>query len=138
METLTIGQVAKRTGIGVEAIRFYEQRHLLERPRRRLSGYREYTPEVIERLRFIRRAQELGFSLKEIAELLSLDTDPDTSCAEVRHLAETKLSEIEGKIADLKRMRRALGQVVRSCRGEGPASGCPILHVLQPTTPRRG
>src|SRR5207244_7019414 len=91
---LTIGQVARRAGGGVETVRFYEREGLLERPARRGSGYREYGEDVVARLRFVRRAKELGFTLKEVAELLALRADPDTTCAEVRGQARAKLADV--------------------------------------------
>ena len=130
MKPLTIGQVARQAGIGVETVRFYERRGLLAQPSRRASGYRQYTEDVVARLRFIRRAKELGFTLKEIVELLALRLDPDTSCAEVRGRAKAKIDDIDAKIRDLQRMRQALGKLVASCRGRGPISACPILDAL--------
>lgn len=130
MKPLTIGQVAQRAGIGVETVRFYERQGLLEEPARRESGYRQYTDGVVSRLRFIRRAKELGFSLKEIKELLALRVDPATTCREVKEQAEAKITDIEGKIASLQRMKRALVKLTAVCRGQGPTSECPILDAL--------
>jgi len=130
MKPLTIGQIARRAGVGVETVRFYERQGLLAGPARTASGYRQYTEDVVARLRFIRRAKELGFTLKEIAELLALRLDPETSCAEVRGRARAKIDDIEAKIRDLRRMRQALDKLVASCRGRGPISACPILDAL--------
>ena len=130
MKPLTIGQVARRAEVGVETVRFYERQGLLVEPPRKESGYRQYTEDVVARLRFIRRAKELGFTLKEIAELLALRLDPDTSCAEVRGRAKAKIDDIDAKIQDLQRMRQALDKLVASCRGRGPISDCPILDAL--------
>ena len=130
MKPLTIGQVARRAEVGVETVRFYERQGLLAGPARTASGYRQYTEDVVARLRFIRRAKELGFTLKEIAELLALRLDPDTSCAEVRGRAKAKIDDIDAKIRDLQRMRQALDKLVASCRGRGPISACPILDAL--------
>ena len=130
MKPLTIGQFAHRAGVRIETVRFYERQGLLEEPARKESGYREYTEDVVARLRFIRRAKELGFTLKEIAELLALRLDPDTSCAEVRSRAKAKIDDIDAKIRDLQRMRQALDKLVASCRGRGPISACPILDAL--------
>jgi MerR family mercuric resistance operon transcriptional regulator len=130
MKPLTIGQVARRAEVGVETVRFYERQGLLEEPARKESGYRQYTEDVVARLRFIRRAKELGFTLKEIVELLALRLDPDTSCAEVRGRAKAKIDDIDAKIRDLQRMRQALDKLVASCRGRGPISACPILDAL--------
>ena len=95
MKLLSIGQVAQRSGLGIETVRFYEREGLLAKPTRTLSGYRQFDEEVIARLQFIQRAKELGFTLKEIKELLSLRVDPDTSCEDVRARAEAKIAEIE-------------------------------------------
>ena len=111
MDTLSIGQVARRAGVGVETVRFYEREGLLEEPPRRASGYRLYSEQVVTRLHFIKRAQKLGFSLKEISELLLLRVDAQTSCDEVRQRTEAKLAEVERKLVELQRMRQALLQV---------------------------
>jgi MerR family mercuric resistance operon transcriptional regulator len=128
--TMTIGQLARRAGVGVETVRFYERRGLLATPARKTSGYRLYGEEVVGRLRFIRRAKELGFSLKEVAELLALRVEPDTTCAEVRRRAEGKIADIEDRIQTLQRMKQALARVTRECKGRGPTSECPILDAL--------
>jgi MerR family copper efflux transcriptional regulator len=130
METLLIGQVARRAGVGVETIRFYEREGVLEDPPRRASGYRQYSEEVVKRIRFIKRAQSLGFSLKEITELLLLRIDGQTSCEEVKERTEAKVAEVERKMVELQRMRQALLQVAALCTGEGPASACPMLEAL--------
>jgi MerR family mercuric resistance operon transcriptional regulator len=130
MKPLTIGQVARQAGIGVETVRFYERQGLLEEPARRESGYRQYPEDVVARLRFIKRAKELGFSLKEIKELLALRVDPTTTCREVKERAEAKITDIEGKIASLLRMKKALVKLTATCRGKGPTSECPILDAL--------
>jgi MerR family mercuric resistance operon transcriptional regulator len=131
MKPLTIGQVAQQAGVGVETVRFYERQGLLEEPARRASGYRQYPEDVVARLRFIRRAKELGFSLKEIKELLALRVDRTTTCREVKEQAQAKITDIEGKIRSLLRMSAALMELTRSCRGRGPASECPILEALE-------
>jgi Hg(II)-responsive transcriptional regulator len=130
MDTLSIGQVARRAGVGVETVRFYEREGLLEEPPRRASGYRQYSEEVITRLRFIRRAQQLGFSLKEITELLLLRVDTQTSCEEVKGRTEAKIAEVERKMVELHRMRQALLQVASLCTGQGPTGRCPMLDAL--------
>ncbi len=132
MKPLTIGQVANRAGVGIETVRFYEREGLLEEPARRESGYRQYEADVVARLRFIKRAKELGFSLKEIKELLALRVDPTTTCAEVRSKAQAKVADIEEKIETLQRMKKALVKLTRSCSGQGPVSECPILDALEP------
>lgn len=128
--TLKIGQVAKAADVGVETIRYYERRGLLPRPPRRASGYRAYPPEAARRVRFIRRAQALGFTLKEIEELLALRVDGDRSCADVRAFARAKVRDIEARVAELERMGRALDRLARRCTGEGPTSECPVLDEL--------
>jgi len=130
METLSIGQVAQRAGVGVETVRFYEREGLLEEPPRRASGYRQYSEQVVTRLHFIKRAQKLGFSLKEISELLLLRVDAQTSCDEVRQRTEAKLAEVERKLVELQRMRQALLQVHSLCSGLGPTGRCPMLDAL--------
>jgi MerR family mercuric resistance operon transcriptional regulator len=130
MKALTIGQVARHAGVGIETVRFYERQGLLEEPARKQSGYRQYGEDVVARLRFIRRAKELGFSLKEIKELLALRVDPTTTCAEVRSKAAAKLTDVEQKIEALQRIRKALVKLTAVCRGRGPTSECPILDAL--------
>jgi MerR family mercuric resistance operon transcriptional regulator len=130
MKPLTIGQVAKRTGIGVETVRFYERKGLLEEPARRPSGYRQFDEGIVARLRFVRRAKELGFTLKEIKELLSLKLDPSTTCADVKSRAEVKIEDIEQRIRTLQRMKRALAKLTKACSGRGKTSDCPILDAL--------
>ena len=130
MKALTIGQVARHAGVGIETVRFYERQGLLEEPARKQSGYRQYGEDVVARLRFIRRAKELGFSLKEIKELLALRVDPTTTCAEVRSKAAAKIADVEQKIEALQRIRKALVKLTAVCRGRGPTSECPILDAL--------
>ena len=130
METLSIGQVARRAGVGVETVRFYEREGLLEEPPRRASGYRQYPEEVVKRIGFIKRAKELGFSLKEITELLLLRVDAQTSCDEVKQRTEAKIAEVERKVVELQRMRQALLQVHSLCTGQGPIGRCPMLDAL--------
>jgi MerR family mercuric resistance operon transcriptional regulator len=130
MEILSIGQVARRAGVGVETVRYYEREGLLEEPPRRASGYRQYSEEVVKRIGFIKRAKELGFSLKEIIELLLLRVDAQTSCDEVKQRTEAKIAEVERKVAELQRMRQALLQVHSLCTGPGPTGRCPMLEAL--------
>jgi MerR family mercuric resistance operon transcriptional regulator len=130
MSSFTIGQLARRAGVGVETVRFYERRGLIAQPPRRASGYREYPPEAISRITFIRRAKELGYTLKEIAELLELRVRPRRSCDAVKRNAEAKISDIEAKIESLRRMRKALRGLVNSCEKREATSECPILSAL--------
>ena len=130
MASLTIGQLAKRADVGVETVRFYERKALLAEPDRRPSGYRQYDEEVVDRLRFIKRAKELGFTLNEIKELLSLRIDPSTTCADVKNRAEEKIDDIQAKIRTLQKMKKALAKVTKACSGRGGTSECPILEAL--------
>lgn len=133
MRPLTIGQVARLADTGVETIRFYEREGLLDQPARRPSGYREYPADVVARLRFIRRAKELGFTLKEIRELLALRHDPDADTAEVKRRAEAKIADIDARIRDLQRARQALVRLAEACPGHGPLLDCPIIEALNGT-----
>ncbi len=132
MTTLTISQLARQAGVGVETVRFYERKGLLEPPPRRESGYRQYSEAVVKRLLFIKRAKELGFSLKEIADLLALRVDPTTTCDEVKRRAEAKIADIDAKLHDLHRMKAALERITAACSGQGPVSQCPILDAMEP------
>ena len=130
MEHLRTGTVAKRGGVNTETIRYYERRGLLPKPARTPGGYRAFHPDAVRRLRFIRQAQALGFSLEEIKELLSLRVRPGTSCGDVRARASAKVVDIDAKIAKLRAMRKALAQITASCSGSGPVAECPILDAL--------
>jgi Hg(II)-responsive transcriptional regulator len=130
MNKLTIGQLAKQAQVNVETVRYYERRGLLPAPPRRESGYRQYSPQDVAYLQFIRRAKTLGFSLTEIADLLALWVDPETTCGDVRAQAERKLTDVDAKIRALKRIKGALTQLVAACNGQGPMSACPILEAL--------
>ena len=130
MEIFSIGQVARLAGVGVETVRFYEREELLEEPGRRASGYRQYAAEAVKQIRFIKRAQQLGFSLKEIRELLTLRVDGQNSCEQVKERTTAKLIEVEQKMGELQRMQHALLHVASLCAGEGPRSRCPMLDAL--------
>lgn len=130
MERLTIGGLAKQGAVNIETIRYYERQGLLPKPPRLQSGYRAFPLESVQRVRFIKRAQELGFSLKEIKELLALRIDPHSTSADVRKRAEAKIASIEGKIKTLSAMKKALMQLTATCCGDGSASECPILESL--------
>ncbi len=131
MEALSIGQVARRAGVGVETVRFYERQGLLEKPPRTESGYRQYPPEAVSRLYFIKKAKEVGFSLKEIKELLSLRLDSAATCQDVKSRAEAKILDIGQKIQALKRMKQALTDLTKACSGRGSVSECPILQSFE-------
>jgi len=130
MKGLTIGQVAKKARVNIETIRYYERQKLLPLPQRRESGYRQYPEDTVDRVRFIKRAQELDFSLKEVAELLALRGGPDATCGDVKKLADGKISEIDGKIQSLERMRGALTRLVETCEESRQAEECPILWAF--------
>jgi Hg(II)-responsive transcriptional regulator len=130
-DKLRTGEVAARAGVNVQTLRYYERRGLLHEPERRRSGYREYPAETVRVIRFIKRAQELGFTLTEVEDLLRLREDEGASCAEVQTAAEMKIGDIEQKIQSLRAMRRALRALVRSCAtGDLLARECPILEAL--------
>jgi MerR family transcriptional regulator, copper efflux regulator len=131
MSGLTIGQVAEQANVHIETLRYYERRGLVARPPRSASNYRLYPEDVVRRVRFIKRAQGLGFSLNDIEELLSLRADPEAGCAEVRACAEAKMKDIDVKIGALTAMKNALSTLVAECSGEGPLSDCPILESLE-------
>ena len=129
MTTLTIGKVAKATGLSVETIRYYEREGLLPEPRRSASGYRIYPEGSISQLRFIRRAKWLGFTLTEISDLLRLSSNAGNS-ADVKALTERKLKVIEQRMAELSLMRSALSGLADSCPGSGDIDQCPIINAL--------
>jgi MerR family copper efflux transcriptional regulator len=129
--SLTIGQLAEQAGVGVETLRFYERKKLIPEPPRRRSGYREYPPEAVSRIRFIRGAKELGFSLKEIDELLTLRAESEGQCAEVLARAQGKIADISQRIASLERMKRALEQLASTCSERATSGDCPILDALE-------
>lgn len=131
METLTIGKLAQRAGVNIETIRYYERRGIMPRPLRTDAGYRQYRLDALRRMRFIRKAQELGFSLKEIDDLLSLRLDEKTPSAEVKKRAEEKIGQIEGKIRHLEEMKKTLCALSETCDGRGTVSECPILEALE-------
>ena len=130
VENFTIGQLAGKAQVNIETVRYYERRGLMPDPPRRESGYRQYSQNDIARLQFIKRAKELGFSLKEVSELLSLRVDPHTTSGAVKRKAEEKITDIEEKIKDLQRMKEALTELTAVCKGQGPTSECPILEAL--------
>lgn len=129
-QTLKIGEVARRTGVSVETVRYYEREGILEPPARRPSGYRAYPEEAVRRVRFVKRAQQLGFSLKAIAELLALRHDPKGRACQVKRSAAALVAEIDERIATLARMRDALAALEQACDGRGSASRCSILDAL--------
>jgi MerR family transcriptional regulator, copper efflux regulator len=133
MNRLTTGELAEQAKVHVETLRYYERRGLIEQPPRSASNYRLYPEDAVRRVRFIKRAQELGFSLKDIKELLSLRAAPEAECGEVRRHAEAKIVDINEKIHSLMAMKSALSKLVAECSGEGPLTECPILESLDTT-----
>lgn len=132
MTDKTISKAASQAGVGVETIRFYERRGLINQPRRPADGgFRVYPGETVERIRFIRQAQTLGFSLGEISELLSLRADPQAECGAVRRRAEVKLEEVDRKVARLRQIGWALEAVIAACPGRGALGSCSILEFLE-------
>lgn len=130
MTALTIGALAKHAGVGVETVRFYERRGLVRRPARPGSGYRAYPEETVGRLRFIRNAQALGFTLQEIKEMLALRVTAGTSCAAVRSRAAAKAADVKRRLAQMERLRAALDKLVAACPGRGALASCTILEAL--------
>ncbi len=130
MSYLTTGRLAREAGVNVETVRYYERRGLLPKVPRKSSGYRLWPPDTVKRIRFIKHAQDLGFSLREIYELLSLRTDKTRSCSVVKKIADEKIADIDEKIKALRRIRKALLKLSEICPGSGPVSDCPILEAL--------
>ena len=128
MQSLTIGRLAKAAGVGVETVRYYQRRQLLPVPDASRGGYRSYPPELINRLRFIKRAQQLGFSLDEVATLLRLEDGHDRRA--IRDVATDKLQRIHEKITDLQRMEAVLAKLVCDCEAAEAAQPCPIIAAL--------
>ena len=131
MSSLTIGKVANQAGVGVETVRFYGRQGVISQPSRRQSGYRQYPPETVAQIRFVKRAKELGFTLKEIKSLLSLRASSESSCSDVRRQAEAKIADVQQKISDLRRMENALRKLLTVCSGRGPVTACPILDAME-------
>jgi MerR family copper efflux transcriptional regulator len=130
MERFTIGEIARAAEVGIDTVRYYERNRLLPEPTRRLSGYREYKADDVRRLRFIRRAKDLGFSLADIRELLALSADRERGVRGLKARAEARLDEVERRIRELQRMRRGLKRLVDACPGHGALERCPILAAL--------
>jgi MerR family mercuric resistance operon transcriptional regulator len=131
MTLLTIGKIAKQTGVTVEAVRFYEKQGLIAEPQRTESGYRQYPPDTIKRVHFIQRAKEAGFTLKDIGELLKLRREPGTTCTDIKLRALEKINEVDQKIKDLQRIKESLEQMVLRCSDTEELDECPILETLE-------
>lgn len=130
MTGFNIGEVAKRAGVGIDTVRYYERSDLLPAPERSASGYRQYDRSDVRRLRFIRRAKELGFALKDIRELLGLSIDNERGVRGIKARAEVRLADIELRIRELQRMRQGLKALIVACPGHGELQECPILAAL--------
>jgi MerR family mercuric resistance operon transcriptional regulator len=129
MRGLTIGKLASAAGVKLETVRYYERIKLISAPPRTKGGYRDYGPVHVQRLVFIRRARELGFSIQEIRALLALAVPSQASCAEVQKIAEIHLAEVRSKLADLAKLERILADTVAKCSGDSSPS-CPVLDML--------
>jgi Hg(II)-responsive transcriptional regulator len=130
MEGLKTAQLASEGGVNIETIRYYERHGLLPKPPRTHSGYRIFSDDAVRQLHFIRHAQDLGFSLKEIKELLRLRVRPGSSCSDVRRRAEAKIADVDQKIRHLQAIKNALVELTNTCSGRGPVSTCTILKIL--------
>lgn len=137
MDGLSIGKVARGAGLAIDTVRYYEREGLLAKPARTAAGYRQYSRDAVLRLRFIRQAKDLGFTLSEIRELLALRVAPGKSCSDVRVRAHAKIAEVEQRIENLTRVKRALVKLAASCSGRGPTSECPILEALEASDLRK-
>lgn len=127
---MKISDIAKEAGVNIETIRYYERLGLISEPPRTETGYRLFPPEVIQRIKFIKRSQDLGFTLSEIHKLLSMTDSESFDCREVWQFASQKLQEIELKIRDLQSMRTILLDLSSRCPGQGPINSCPIVERL--------
>ncbi|MGF1671981.1 MAG: heavy metal-responsive transcriptional regulator [Balneolaceae bacterium] len=129
--TYKIGKTAELAGVNRETVRYYERIKMISPPARRRSGYREFSQIHIDQIRFIKRAQDLGFTLSEIRELLSLQMDENTTCSEIKREAEEKYRNVVNKIEDLTKIKNRLLNLIDSCSGEGSTGDCPILEALE-------
>lgn len=128
--SMKIGELAQRAGVGIDTVRYYERQGLLPPPVRQASGYRSYVASDVDRLRFVRRAKALGFTLQEIRDLLSLSGRREDDMGSLKAAATGKLADVEAKLAELTRIRDGLRTLVQSCPGHGALEQCPILHAL--------
>jgi len=131
MDGLTIGKLAKQVGVGIETVRFYERQGLIDPPPRTDSNYRIYPEDEVARLKFIKRAKSLGFTLHEIKELLFLRHDPHATKADIKDRTLAKIKDIEEKISDLTRIKTSLEHLASACDGHGPLDECPILNAME-------
>jgi len=128
---LTISKVADEAGVNVQTLRYYERRGILEEPARTTGGYRQYDPEAVTRIRFIKRAQDLGFTLDEVHELLQLRIEHGAACGTVEAKARKTLSRVDEKIRQLARIQEVLGDLVEACERREKTEDCPILQALE-------
>lgn len=134
---MRIGEVAERAGVNVQTLRFYERRGLLPSPARRPSGYRQYSPDTVALVRFIKRAQQLGFSLDDVSELLALRQNPSRNGLAVRAVAKRRAADIADRIRRLSAMQKALDQLVSACECAGTSRSCPIIEALDDDSPQK-
>lgn len=134
MANLSIGQLAESAGVAVDTVRYYERHGLLQPAGRLASGYRRYGEAELKRLRFIRRAKALGFTLEDVRVLLTLSAQRNV--AKVKRAAQAKLDDVEARIAELERVRGGLRKLIAACPGHGRAEACPILNALNDEEPR--
>lgn len=132
---MQIGELAKSAGVPIDTVRYYERHGILPAPRRRPSGYRSYDADDVARLRFIRRAKALGFTLEEIHDLLALTGRRSRSMGGVKKAATAKLADVEHRLTELTRVRDGLRTLVASCPGHGDLAQCPILAALSSEEP---
>ena len=132
MDQMTIGALAREAHVNLQTIRFYEREGLIAEPSRTASGYRMFSPDVVRRVRFVKHAQELGFSLAEVRELLALRVDPKTSCTEIRQRTQNKITDVRNKIRSLQAIEKSLQELAAACHGDGPLTECTILESLDP------
>lgn len=128
--SLNRGQAAKAAQVGSETLRYYERIGIIPKPARSAGNYRVYDDETVQRIRFVKHAQDLGFSLEEIDELLSLRATKGSKAADVKRRAQAKIRDVEQRISSLQNIRAALSELVENCSGSGPASTCTILHAI--------
>lgn len=126
-KTLTIGYLARAAGVNIETVRYYQRVALIQKPAKPAEGYRHYPADTVNRIKFIKRAQQLGFSLKEIAEILALGNG---HCMDVRARAEKKRTRIEQQISDLKKLRTTLDNLINACQTDNDTTHCPIVEAL--------
>ena len=130
MKDMSIGAVAKKTGISIDTIRYYERNGLIDEPSRSSSGYRQYPSEALSQIKFIKRGKDLTFTLKEIKELMNLSRDPEASCVDFKDIATGKLDEIDANLLKLKRVKSNLKKLTVACPEKGAIENCPIRTSL--------